>query len=211
MSCTELHHDLDDWLDGTLDAARARALDEHVATCADCTGAAARARALAAALRAQPVPAPRDGLFAAALERAARTAEGRAQRRAVVRAGVSSALAAGLLVFAATAFWLRTPAPSTTGNAAVVSMAVAEVRTVNLVFAADAALEGVSLTVHLPEGVEVQGFAGRREIEWRTRLAPGNNVLALPLVATGLGGGTLVAELGRGDERKSFTVNIDIS
>jgi anti-sigma factor RsiW len=211
MTCTRIQTDLDALLDGELDAAAARALERHAAGCADCERALERARTVRAALRALPVPEPRADFFEAALRRArdSTLAAPRYNRRTHVLAGIGGALAAGIAALAVLAFWQ--PASRGAADLAVVSLNVNESRTVNLVFAAENALDDVSLTVELPPGVELKGYEGQRELTWRTRLQAGDNVLALPLAAVGAGGGPLVAELRSGADRKHFVVTIDIS
>lgn len=211
MTCTRMQTDLDALLDGEVDAAAARALERHAAGCADCQRALERARLVRAALRALPVPEPRADFFAAAMRRArdSNVAAPRHNRRTHVLAGIGGALAAGIAALAVLALWQ--PPERDAGGLAVVTLSVSESRTVNLVFAAERVLDDVSLTVELPPGVEVQGHEGRRELTWRTDLKAGNNVLALPLVAVGAGGGPLVAELRSGAEQKQFVVTIDIS
>ena len=195
-------------LDGELDAAASRALEQHAASCRDCGTALDRARALKAALRALPMPEPRAELFAAALRRAKEaSATLPSTRRRHVVAGLGGALAAGIAALAILVLWQ----PRGGGDLSVVTLSVNESRTVNFVFAAENALDDVSLTVELPPGVEVRGHEGKRTLAFHTRLAAGNNVLALPLVAVGAGGGSLVAEMRAGDDQKQFVVTIDIS
>jgi anti-sigma factor RsiW len=208
MTCNRIQPDLDALLDGELDAAASRALEQHAERCGDCGAAIMRARALKAALRALPVPEPRAELFATALRRAKEaSATLPSSRRTHVLAGIGGALAAGIAALAV----LVLGQPHGGGDLSVVTLSVNESRTVNLVFAAENALDDVSLTVELPPGIEVRGHEGSRTLALHTRLAAGNNVLALPLVAVGAGGGALVAELRAGDDEKQFIVTIDIS
>jgi len=208
MTCNRIQPDLDALLDGELDAAASRALEQHAASCRDCSTALDRARALKAALRALPMPEPRAELFAAALRRAKEASAALpSTRRRHVLAGLGGALAAGIAALALLVLWQ----PRSGGDLSVVTLSVNDSRTLNLVFAAENALDDVSLTVELPPGVEVRGHEGKRTLAFHTRLAAGNNVLALPLVAVGAGGGSLVAELRAGDDRKQFVVTIDIS
>jgi hypothetical protein len=211
MTCNRITIDLDTLLDGELAAGPARRLEQHAAECLECGRLLARGRALQTALRAQPIPEPTAEFLAAALQRAKQPVHVRGGRGAQVVAGLSGALAAGIVAVVVTALWMRAPSNDAGGDLSVVNMTVNETRTVNLVFAAASSLEGVSLTVELPQGVEVQGYAGRRELGWSTRLHAGNNVLALPLIAVGSGGGQLVAHLRHGDDAKTFVVTIDVS
>ena len=87
---------------------------------------------------------------------------------------------------------------------------MSESHTVNLVFASADALDDVSLTVDLPEGVQLSGYENRRQVQWNTRLQAGKNVLPLELVAVDGRGGQLVARLRHSDKEKIFTVNVTI-
>ena len=206
MTCNRIQPDLDALLDGDLDAAASRALEQHACDCRDCAAALERARALQTALRALPVPEPRADLFATVLRRAQESSATSARRTRVL-AGLGGALAAGIAALAVLVLWQ----PPSSGDLSVVTFSVNESRTVNLVFAAESALDDVSLTVELPPGIEVRGHEGTRTLALHTRLAAGNNVLALPLVAVGEGGGPLVAEMRAGGDQKQFIVTIDIS
>ena len=52
----------------------------------------------------------------------------------------------------------------------------------------------------LPDGIEIDGFAGQRVITWRTSLKAGSNILPLTLIATSPLGGELLATLQHEDE-----------
>ena len=72
------------------------------------------------------------------------------------------------------------------------------------------AVNGVSLTVALPDGVELTEYRGLDEVSWTTRLQAGKNVLPLQLVAIGGSGGELVARLQHEGDEKVFTVNVAV-
>jgi hypothetical protein len=224
MTCNRITAQLDDYLDGTLRGDRRADVHAHVEGCAECRAAVAGARRLQRALRAYPVEGPSAGYFDRALA-AARAASAPAARPARVwTVGISSALAAGLAVAVVGGLLLQDPeldrrasgAPGASEAAAAASgvggvrMAMHETRTVNLVFSANTELEGVSLTVDLPPGLELTGYAGLDRIRWTTRLQPGKNVLPLELVALGGAGGELVARLRHGEEEKVFTVRVAV-
>ena len=67
------------------------------------------------------------------------------------------------------------------------------------------------LTVSLPEGVELSGFPGQREITWETSLVEGRNVLPLTLVALTPVGGEVFATLQHGDKDQVFRLKVNIS
>jgi hypothetical protein len=64
------------------------------------------------------------------------------------------------------------------------------------------------MTVVLPPGVEVAGFAGQREITWITSLTAGKNVLPLTLIATSPQGGELMATLRHEGDDRTFRVQV---
>jgi len=81
-----------------------------------------------------------------------------------------------------------------------------QARTVKLVFEAPMDLAEVTLSVELPENVELEGYAGQRQLVWQTSLNKGQNILALPVIAIGNGQGELVAQLSYGDKTKQFHI-----
>jgi hypothetical protein len=116
-------------------------------------------------------------------------------------AGFATAMAASLaLWFASTVY---TPqfgeqAPQ------VINLAMNQARTVKLVFDAPTDLAEVTLSVELPENIELEGYTGQKQLVWQTSLNKGQNILALPITAIGYGQGELVAQLSYGDKTKQF-------
>ena len=90
-------------------------------------------------------------------------------------------------------------------------MALEEPRIVNLVFSSDTELDDAVLTVSLPQGIEIEGFAGQREITWMTSLQAGKNILPLKLVATASYGGELLARLEHEDRDRTFRIRVTVS
>jgi len=225
MICELLNTQLDDYLDGELAPAVREELDGHLPHCGACRAVVARARRLQQALGAYPVSGPRPDFFdrALATARASENRESGSSASAAPRwtTGRIGALAAGVAVFIVTGLLLQSlqlngpsPAPGDAGGEAGamagVSMAMHETRTVNLVFSSAAELQGVSLTVDLPAGVELAGYMGLDHVRWSTRLQAGKNVLPLELVAIGGSGGELVARLQHEGEEKVFTVSVAV-
>jgi hypothetical protein len=66
------------------------------------------------------------------------------------------------------------------------------------------------MTVFLPEGIEIDGFAGQREITWMTSLKAGENILPLTLIATSPSGGELLATLRHEDDDKTFRLKVAV-
>jgi len=90
-------------------------------------------------------------------------------------------------------------------------MTLEEPRTVNLVFASATALDNATLTVSLPDGIEVAGFPGQREITWQTSLNEGKNLLPLKLIATSPFGGEVLARLEHDNRNRTFRLRVEVS
>jgi hypothetical protein len=92
-----------------------------------------------------------------------------------------------------------------------VTMALEVPRTVNLVFSATEAMDSATLTVSLPNGIELTGFPGQSEISWETSLNEGRNLLPLNLIALTPVGGELLARLEHEDRDRVFRLQLDVS
>ena len=116
-------------------------------------------------------------------------------------ASVSTSMVGGM--------FLKTPEIAQLAIPAI-AMTLEEPRTVNLVFSSATALANATMTVVLPQGLEVVGFAGQQEITWMTSLTEGKNILPLTLIATSPQGGELMATLRHEDDDKTFRVQVTI-
>ncbi len=164
-----------------------------------------------ALLKDYPMPEATTAFFDQALARA--THEGtRRQRKRWVMTGFGSAVAAGLALWLIGGFFLTTPvAPITEPGIPGITMTLEEPRTINLVFASATALDSAMLTVTLPDGIELAGFPGQREVAWQTSLNEGKNLLPLKLVAVSPLGGEVLARLEHNDRGRTFRLRIDVS
>ena len=90
-------------------------------------------------------------------------------------------------------------------------MTLAQPQTVRLLFASAEPLQDATLTVMLPDGIELSGFPGQREISWQTSLKAGQNLLPLNLIATSAMGGEVFAILQHDDRGQSFRLRVDVS
>ena len=162
-------------------------------------------------LKDYPMPAADAGFYDQALVRA--THEGsRRQRNRWLLAGFGGAIAATLAVWVVGGMLLSTAdLPDSAATMPGVTIAIEEPRTVNLVFASATHLDAATLTILLPEGIELQGFPGQREITWETSLNEGKNLLPLTLVAMGPAGGELLARLEHDDRGRTFRLRVDVT
>lgn len=164
-----------------------------------------------ALLKDYPMPDASAGFFDQALVRA--THEGsRRQRNRWLMTGFGSAVAAGFALWMIGGFLLNTPdLPATDPAIPSITMTLEEPRTINLVFASAEPLATATLTVQLPEGVEMSGFPGQREVTWETSLNAGKNLLPLKLIATSPLGGEVYATLVHDDRGRTFRLRVDVS
>ncbi len=211
MTCTLITEQLDDYLAGELGHDRALELDRHTSECASCRRIVDEERTLQAMLRdygASTVPQPDAAFFDRAMARAAQNGMQR-QRNRWVMTGFGGAMAAALAIWMIGGMFFNAPELA---NPAVpgVTMALEEPKTLSLVFSSATALANATLTVMLPQGIEVEGFQGQREITWMTSLNEGKNVLPLTLIATSPHGGELLATLQHEDDDRSFRVQVTV-
>lgn len=162
-------------------------------------------------LRDYPMPTADAGFYDQALVRA--THEGsRQQRNRWMLTGFGAAIAATIAVWMIGGMLLTNPQlPAADSAIPGVTMALEEPRTVNLVFASATPLDSATLTVTLPDGIELAGFPGQREITWETSLNEGKNLLPLTLVALTPTGGELLARLEHDDRDRTFRLRVDVT
>lgn len=202
MNCDQFRQQIDEYHDDLLTPEGAQAMAGHAEACADCAAHLHQQETLRQALRDLPVPPPSGDLMARSLDRAA----ARERRRHRVWSAGGLAVAASLLV--AVAVGLVTTGPGTAPtNTPVVTVTPGQTQRVNLAFNSSSRIEGVTLSVTLPEGAEIPGHPGKRELSWQTTLESGRNLLQLPVVVRGAGG-VLRAELEYGDTRRRLDLQL---
>jgi hypothetical protein len=133
----------------------------------------------------------------------------RAQR--VVAFTFLGAFGLTMLTVVFTGLYVRSPSARRAPDTPAVTLAIDEPRTINLVFAARAALADVEFTVDLPPGIELEGYPAQRRVVLRAALSPGENALPLTLVARDSRGGQLAARLRHRDDQKTFVVDVTIA
>jgi hypothetical protein len=154
-------------------------------------------------LRRLPVPPPSPGFAARLFARL----QPRPRR---VPVPVMAALAASLTLGVGLAVWLDQAAAPATGVATlrIVELAPNEVSAVRLVFRSPRALNGVTIALRLPEGVELAGRPGRRELSWQADLHAGANLLELPVIVQPGAGGVITAHMDYGQDHREFAVRV---
>lgn len=203
MDCQNFLKQMDGYRDGSLTRAEHNAVADHLFHCPRCRERMTRADRLRAALREMPTPPMRPGFFHQALERAGAPP---ARRRSRWTYAAGAALAASVALWLGLSWFTTILQPSAT-----VTITLNEPRTIQLAFDADRDLTKATIRLHLPDGVEVQGFPSERELSWETDLARGVNVLPLPLVATSTTGGALLARIEHGKRATELAVKLKVN
>ena len=209
MKCTDIQNILDDYIDETVSSDERSAVTSHLQQCASCRGELEQRRVIHSALGSLPVVEASTS-FEANVFSAVRRRYGEGRRHAANNfvAGFASAAVAGLaLWFASTLFTTGIDEYTRDQQAPqVVNLEVNQVRTVRLVFDAATDLAGVTLSVDLPQNIQLAGYGEQRQLVWQTDLNKGQNILALPVIATGNGEGELMAKLSYGDKTRQFHI-----
>jgi hypothetical protein len=188
-------------------AADRRLANEHVAQCADCRSAVMAVHALRLA-SLTPVPAARPE----ALERAlavgssavgiARPPLGRFWLGMCAGAALAASVAMGVVWFAPSRGGLDSTATPQ------LQMALNEARDVNISLTTAEAMADAEIVVTLNGAVGLSGYAGQRELRWRTNLTAGTNQLTLPIVATGREGGQVQVDVLHGGKHRTFLIDV---
>jgi hypothetical protein len=154
------------------------------------------------------MPRMDDAFFGQAVARAMQEGTKR-QRRRWIMTGFGGAMAAMLAIWIVSGVFFTAPEVADPGIPAV-TMALETPQTFNLVFSSAQALADATMTVVLPDGIEVDGFGPQREITWVTSLQPGRNILPLTLVATKPVSGELLATLRHEGDYKTFRLQMKV-
>ncbi len=207
MNCHSIKNQLDDYLDCTLSSKERSVFESHIEACSACAEMLAEAKSFQQVLKTLPVPPMRLGLAQQAIAAAAKR-EGQHRRGFV--AGFSSALAASFVFFVIFFGFDSNVTAPTSAALPEIEISLNQPQTVNLVFDVAIAMENATLTIALPDDVEVLGFPSQQQISWQTNLEKGRNILPLPLTGYTQKGGILVAKIVLGDKQKSISVKIRV-
>lgn len=89
-------------------------------------------------------------------------------------------------------------------------LALNEERELSLALESQQRIEEATFIVVLPEGVELSGYPGQREITWIGSLESGKNLLVLPLRAQAGSGGELAAHIMHTERRRSLILHAEV-
>jgi len=206
MNCETIKARIESYVDGELAPSVSEAIEHHLRGCAACSKAHAAERQLRDNLRQLPVAGPTPGFFDRALKEAALHHR---RHHHWLGIGFGGGLAAGLALWMMTGWFTPNPNLSPADRQlATVTISVDQVRTVNVAINARHKLNQAQLTITLPDGVELAGFPGRRQLSWHTDLKAGKNLLQLPVIAHSAKGGILVARVQHQDQTETLEIKM---
>ncbi len=206
MRCENIANWLNEHADAELTSEQRHAVDEHLASCEECNSAWHASRALRR-YRALPTPAPSAALIAKLS--ATRQRPDVRRRTSPWIAAIGGGHAAGIAIMAFD--YYRGVSADNARSMPALTMALHEIRDVNVTIDAPQAFTDVDVRVVLAGGIDLDGLEGRRELKWKTDLEPGSNRLTLPIVASDSSGGKLLVSLEYGDKQRTFVVQIDVA
>ncbi len=201
MECRDFAQQLDDLLNGGLDALQRKAIQEHLGSCPDCRRRHEHAVAVRQAVHELSPPALHPGFIDQALSRATRVGGARPGWRPMLGMALAASLVLGVAVGV---FFATQPTVQT------VALTIDRPETVRLMFNSVKPLKAATLSLALPENVELVGYGDRRELSWQTDLREGGNLMQLPLVVRGATKEELVASLSHGGSSKTFRLKIEV-
>lgn len=209
MNCQQIQQQFDDYLDGNLELTEEADLHLHLDACADCHQRLQQQKEFMAGLKQVQVPAMTPGFAQKAVAHAASQAKQRPHRRGFV-AGFSSALVAGFALMLVVAGILPGGNDIDSNVMPEVAISIAAPQTVNLAFDVGYAIDDATLSIDLPDNIEVVGFPGESRLSWQTSLTQGRNILPLPLKGTANAAGELIATLEQGGKKKILRVRVQV-
>ncbi len=205
MNCTDIQNQLDSYLDNDLTANEHRLIDFHINNCSSCKQHLKEAMAVREALKSLPVIGAlanfENRVFAEVRKQhTQKTGGGR------FISGFATAIAASVFFWVvSTLFFAQQPLLSEQN---IITVAINESRSVRLMFDAPSDIQQVTLSLELPENIELEGYPGKPQLSWNTSLKKGQNVLSLPINAIQAGKGELIAQLRYGGKTKIYRLII---
>lgn len=229
MNCAEFNDCLDDSLDHELGETEQAVFDAHRVSCAACRAVYASELVMLERLRAMPVVQPPAGFADRVLVTAIKRNVPQRQNhhRQGFMVGFGSAAAAALAVWVVVGMFPGELPDTGDASGQVAAVPVVEVekvqqqpvmsvalalniqQTVRLAFASSESLQSAKITIRLPENIALVGYPGQRELSWETDLEKGDNLLSLPIIATRVAQGELIAYIEYEGQVETLTLNLE--
>ena len=169
------------------------------------------------ALRRMPLPEPRPGFVERALANAttadrkfAAPQPGKLRHLATRWETWVGAALGGAVAAALTMLLLLRPFDQSTGGSGGITLALHETRDIEVLIDSERSLDDASIRIVATGSVMLDGFEDDHEIDWRTRLERGSNLLSLPVVARSAGKGQLVAVIEHGGRTRRVIINLTV-
>ncbi len=205
MNCKIVLTELDDFLDEELKPAQREQVQAHLAECESCHQAWQQELQFRQLLKEHTVPAPALGLEERAFARLPRQSV-KSHKNAFI-AGFSGAMAAGVMILIAATMFFN---PVTQQQIPNITLTMHQSKKVKMVFDVPEIVAEATFSLKVPAHIEIAGKTGLHQIEWKTALKKGKNLLSLPIVAKSAESGELVAEIRYGDQVKTFRLKLNI-
>ena len=218
MNCDNIIKHIDDYGDAALSPVETLSVRRHLEECPACAVRVRELMALKEALASLPMPNPEPAVLERLLTTAVQTAVPPAHRSSRWNAWQRVGLATAACLLLAIVFFsgvkvgthrhadapaqiVMTAAPIQVGPAA---------GTVGLMFRTAEALHDASISVWLPDDVQIVGRPNVHYVTWHTDLRAGPNLLELPLQSIGSNGGMLVVRLSKGSLVKTLEIPVTV-
>jgi len=205
MNCKIVLTQLDDFLDGELKPAQYAQVQQHLGDCDCCHQAWQQELRFRQILKENDVPAPAAGFEDRAFAKLPRKQP--STHKTAFIAGFGGAIAAGVMLIVAAALFLQ---PVTQQQAQNIQLTLHQSKKVNMVFDVPEMVADATFSMQVPEHINIAGREGLHQIEWKTALKKGKNLLSLPVVAKSAESGELVAKIKYGNQEKVFRLKLDI-
>jgi len=206
MNCKIVLTQLDDLLDDELQPLEKQQVQAHLGECDSCHQAWQQELQFRQMMKDQPVPAPDAGFEDRIFDKLPRT--GASVRKTAFVAGFGGAIAAGvMLMIAAAIFFQPVSQQQTLPN---ITLTLHQTKKVKMVFDVPEMVADATVSMQVPDHINIAGREGLHQLEWKTALKKGKNLLSLPIVAKMAESGELVAKIKYGNQEKVFRLKLDI-
>ena len=209
MHCDLFRHNLEPYLDGELTPDVTADFEQHIHACPTCEASLACKRQLRAALTALPVEPSEDGFLDSVIEDTL-VASHRSERWFWGTAGIGGTMVAGIVAWLVLVLPADLPTAPEPGVLETVSISLNVEKTFRVSFEAGRELEAATVSLTLPDGVDLVGYEGLDAVSWTTNISPGTNILELPIVVRAGSGGVIQARLEHDGRAKSFKFGVEV-
>ena len=206
MNCERAKEYIDDYFDGYLSANDEKTVTDHLMECSGCQDLYRQENEFRQTLKDLSVPPPSQGFSDRVFQKTVETCRRQSRRRSWLSAG--GAVAAGL------ALWIMVGIPVNYSpqlpqqDVPLSTMNLHASKTIKMIVNASRDMRNATITVELPEHIEIEGFPGKRSISWDTDLYKGKNLLALPVLAKTTGKDQIITRIEH--ESKSKLLKMDM-